>query len=254
MDWVGGKRREILSPLAPPHPITLPQRAQPHTPTSKHPIHRLMRQLDPQESRRIRRHRPRHRRREPRKKSPEPPIRVQAPNRATDRRPTFRALQPALDGIDGEDGDPHGDAGARPRDRHGRETELALRLAGDGVFGRQPALHVLVGGEISGGAGPVAGEGHGGAAEDAFDAAFGVELADDVEAVGVAGFLAGGEGFLALDLEEHFDALEGGGDEGHGDGGEEAGGGDLGDGEWGGGGGVRGEAADEGFAHVIALR
>lgn len=78
-------------------------------------------------------------------------------------------------------------------------------------------------------------------------------MADDVEAVCVAGFFPGGEGFLALDLEEDFDALEGGGDEGHGDGGEEAGGGDLGDGEGGVGGGLGGEATDEGFADVIAL-
>ena len=120
-------------------------------------------------------------------------------------------------------------------------------------MGGQSPLHILVCGEIGGGAGPVAGERHGRAAEDAFDAAFLVELADDVDAAGVAGFLPRREGFLALDLEEHFDALEGGGDEGHGDGGEEAGGGDLGDAEWGVGGGVRGEAADERFADVIAL-
>lgn len=56
-----------------------------------------------------------------------------------------------------------------------------------------------------------------------------------------------------MDLEEDFDALEGGGDEGHGDGGEEAGGGDLGDGEGCGGGSLGGEGADEGFADVVAL-
>ena len=56
---------------------------------------------------------------------------------------------------------------------------------------------------------------------------------------------------MALDLEEDFDALEGGGDEGHGDGAEEAGEGDLRDavGGWGGG----REGVDEAFAHVVAL-
>jgi hypothetical protein len=49
-------------------------------------------------------------------------------------------------------------------------------------------------------------------------------LSHDVYAAAVFGFLAWSEGFLALDLEEHFYALEGGGDGCHGDGGEEAGG------------------------------
>jgi len=55
---------------------------------------------------------------------------------------------------------------------------------------------------------------------------------------------------LALDLEEDFDALEGGGYEGLRDGGEETGGGELADGEAGGGDG--GEGADEAFAEVVA--
>ena len=127
------------------------------------------------------------------------------------------------------------------------------------IDGRHQPLHVLVRGEIRRGAWPVAGQRHGAAAEDTFDAALGVELAHDVEAAGVAGLFAGGEGFLALDLEEDFDALEGSGDEGHGDGGEEAGGGELGDGEGGGvggggGGGGGGEGGDEVFADAVALR
>ena len=57
--------------------------------------------------------------------------------------------------------------------------------------------------------------------------------------------------FLALDLEEDFDAFEGGGDEGHGDGGEEAGEGDLRDAVL-----VVGygrEGVYEAFPHVVAL-
>lgn len=119
------------------------------------------------------------------------------------------------------------------------------------VRGRHLAFDVLVRGEVGGGARPVAGEGHGAAAEDAADAAVGVELAHDVEAAGVAGLFAGGELFLALDLEEDFDALEGGGDESHGDGGEESGRGDLADAVL-----VVGygrEGLYEALAHVVAL-
>jgi hypothetical protein len=53
--------------------------------------------------------------------------------------------------------------------------------------------------------------------------------------------------FLALDLEEHFYAFHGRGDDSHGDGGEGARGGDLANRELGVGGHV-GEAADETFA------
>jgi hypothetical protein len=211
-----------------------------------------MRQFDPQKRRRIRRHRPRHRRRKPWEKRPQPPISIQAPHRPPDRRPPLRALQPALDRIHRKHRDPHRHARARPRHRNRTQTQLPLRLPLR-VLRRHPPLRVFISREIRRGAGPVARERHGRAAENAADAAVLVELADDVDATGVAGFLAGGERLLALDLEEDFDALEGGGDEGHGDGGEEAGGGDLGDGEGGGGGGLGGEGADEGFADVVAL-
>lgn len=210
-----------------------------------------MRQLDPQKSRRIRWHRPRHRGPHPRKKSPQTPTRIQPPDRPANRRSPLRALQAALDGIDGEDGDPHGHARGAARRHHGRQTQLPAPVA-VGVDGRHRALDVFVRREVRGRAGPVARERHGRAAEHAADAAFFVQLAHDVEATGVAGLFAGGELLLALDLEEHFDAFEGGGDEGHGDGGEEAGAGDLRDavlvvGD-------RGEGLDEAFAHVVALR
>ena len=213
-----------------------------------------MRQLDSQKRRRIRRHRPRHGRAHAWKKSSQPPTPIEAGNRAADRRPPLRALQATLHGIDGEHRDPHRHAGCPSRRHHSREAEIAGRVPVS-VFGCHFPLDVLVRREIRCAAGAVAREGHGAAAEDGFDAAFFVELADDVEAAGVAGLFARGEGFLALDLEEDFDAFEGGGDEGHGDGGEEAGEGDLGDGEWlgGGEGGGGGEGPDEGFAHVVAL-
>ena len=78
-----------------------------------------------------------------------------------------------------------------------------------------------------------------------------VELADDVEAAAVFWLLAGFERLLALDLEDDFDALKGGGDCGHGDGGEETCCGDLGDGEAVGG-GDGGDGGDDLFADVVA--
>lgn len=236
----------------PPHPRSQPKPPSlpPSSTTSKQPIHSLMRQLDPQKSRRIRRHRPRHRRPHPREKRPQPPTPIQPPHRPPNRRPPLRTLQPALNRIDRKHRDPHGHAGGPPGRHHRRQTQRARRLP-VGILGRHHALDILVGGEVRGAARPVAGERHQRAAEDGADAAFGVELADDVEAAGVAGLFAGAEGFLALDLEEHFDALEGGGDEGHGDGGEEASEGELGDRVGGGRGG--GEGVDEAFAHVVAL-
>lgn len=159
-------------------------------------------------------------------------------------------LEARLDGVDGEDGNPHGNTGSTTGGDDGADAEVAGGLAGDGVLGAEGALDVLVGGKVGGGAGAVAGEGGDAAAEDGADAALLVELADDVEAAVVFGLLAGAEGLLALDLEDDLDALKGGGDGGHGDGGEETGGGDLADGEavW----ADLGDAADYLLADTVA--
>lgn len=218
----------------------------------KHPIHGLVRQLHPQKCRRIRRHRPRQRRPNPRKKRLHPPTPINTPDHPPDRRPPLRALQPRLHGIDREHRDPHRHARGPSRRHHRREAQIARGFPVR-VFGRHFPLYVLVGREVCGASGAVTRERHYAPAEDAADAAFAVELPDDVESAGILGLFVGGEGLLALDLEEHFYALEGGGYERHGDGGEEACGGHLGDGEGLVGGGCGREAPDEGFADVVAL-
>ncbi|ROW04447.1 hypothetical protein VMCG_05012 [Cytospora schulzeri] len=185
---------------------------------------------------------------ESREEGPDPTPPVHLPDDAPDGDvPALGRLQPRLDRVDGEHGDPHGDARGGAGTRHGREAELAAGPARVRVQGRQPPLDVLVGGEVGGAAGAVPGEGGGRAAEDGAGAALGVQLADDVEPARVPGLLAGLE-LLVLDLEDDLDALEGGGDGGHGDGGEEAGGGDLADGERGAGRRGGGDGLDYGLA------
>lgn len=190
-----------------------------------------MSQLDAQEGSSVSRHRPSQRRRKPREESLVTTRPVQLLNDTANRHVALGGLQPALDGIDREDGDPHGDTGARASNSNRAQAELAAGLARDGVLGRQRLLDVLVGGKVSGRTGAVAGQSGDGAAEDGAHTALLVELADHVHATRVLGLLAGRELLLALDLQDHLDALKGGGDGGHGDGGEEAGGGDLGNGE-----------------------
>lgn len=192
--------------------------------------HRLLRQLDAQERSRVRGHSSGQRRAQAGEEGPEAAAAdVNLLDGAADSGVALSRLQPALDGVDREDRDPHGHA-SRTTGRHdGSEAQLAGLAVGR--LGREAALDDLVGGEVGGGAGPVAGEGHGGAAEDGAHAALLVELAHDVEAAAVLGLLARRELLLALDLEQDLDALEGRGDERHGDGGEEAGGRGLGDGE-----------------------
>ena len=210
-----------------------------------------MRQLHPQERRRIRRHRPRQRRPKPREKRPVPTLRIEPLHHPPNGNIPLRRLQPTLHSINREHRNPHRHARTRTRTRNSRQAELARRLARDRVLGRKRALDVLVGSEVGGGAGAVAGERGGGAAEDGAQAAFGVELAHDVGAAGVFGLFAWRELLLALDLQDDLDALEGGGDGCHGDGGEEAGGGDLADGEGAVGGDGAGRA-DDVFAEVVA--
>ena len=186
-----------------------------------------MRELHSQESRRVRRNRSCHSRRHTREESLEASASIQLLDRARNGRVTLSTLQAALDSVDGEDRDPHGDTGRATGRHDGGNAELA-RLAVL-VLGRQPALDRLVRGEVDGRAGPVARQSHYRSAVDRSDSALFVQLAHDVGAARVFGLLAGAQLFLALQLQEHFHALEGCGDDGHGDGGEEACGTDLGD-------------------------
>lgn len=193
--------------------------------------HRLVSQLHAQEGGSIGRHSTSQGRAEAREERLEAAPAVQLADDAAERDVALGRLQARLDGVDGEDGDPHGDAGGGTGAGDGRQAQLARGLAGDGVLGAQRALDVLVGGEVGGGPGPVAGQGGRAAAENAAHAALAVELADDVEAAVVLGLLAGRELLLALDLEDDLDALKGRGDGRHGYGGQEAGRGDLPDGQ-----------------------
>lgn len=160
------------------------------------------------------------------------------------------SLEARLDGVDGEDGNPHGDTGGATGSDDGTNAEVAGGLAGDGVLGAKSALDVLVGGKVRGGTRAVTGESSDAAAENGAHTTLLVELADDVETAAVLGLLARGEGLLTLDLEDDLDALKGGGNGRHGDGGKETSGGDLADGE-----AVRanrGDVADYRLADTIA--
>ena len=190
-----------------------------------------MRQLDTQESSSISRHRSRQRGRKAREEGLVTARPVKLLHHTTNRDVALRSLQPALDGIDREHGDPHSHTGTGTRNGNRAQAKLAASLAGNGILGRQRLLDVLVRGEVGGGTGTVARERGDGATEDGTDTALAVKLAHDVHAARVLGLFAGGKLLLALDLQDHLDALKGRGDGRHGDGGEEAGGGDLGDGQ-----------------------
>lgn len=186
-----------------------------------------MRQLNAQERSSVRRNGTSERRSKAREESLVAALAVQLADDASDGDVALGGLQAGLYGIDGEDGNPHGHAGTGTSACNGRQAQLAGGLAGLGIGRAQLALDDLVGGEVGGASGTVAGEGGCAATEDGAQAALAVELAHDVEAAVVLGLFAGGELLLALDLEDDLDALKGGGDGGHGDGGEEAGGGEL---------------------------
>lgn len=242
------------------HPRPLPQYPQalislPGAPSRKpllivkHLRHSLLRQFHTQERRRISRHRPSHRRSNTREESLEATTTIQLPRHTTNAHIPRTRLQLALDRVDGKHGDPHRDTRRTARGHDGRQTEVTSGLA-VGVFGAQVALRGLVRREVENGARTVAGQRHGGSAEDRPQAAFLVQLAHDVDAAGVLWLLARRELFLALDLQEDFDALEGRRDQRHGDRGEEACCADLGGAEL-----VVldcGEGSDERFAHVVA--
>ena len=212
-------------------------------------VHGLVRQLHAQEGCRVRRHGTRQGRANTGEEGLEAAGGMDALDRAADRGAALGRLQTRLDGVDRENGDPHSNTGGTTSSHNSRQRKRA-RETGLRVLGRQFPLHNLVCSEVGGGAGAVAGEGHGRATEDGANAALLVQLADDVNTARVLGLLAGSELLLALDLEEHLHALERGSDERHGDGGEETGGRNLCDGEL-----VvvdGGEGLDELLANVIA--
>lgn len=209
-----------------------------------------MRQLDAQERRRIRRHRPRQRRPKAREEGLEATTPIHLPHHAPNADVPLGRLQPTLDRVHREHGDPHGHARRRARRRDRQQAQLPAGLPRRGVYGRQPPLHVLVRGKVGRAAGPVARERGGRPAEDGPHAALAVQLAYDIQAAAVARLLARRE-LLVLHLKDDLDAFKGCRYGRHGDGGEEAGGGDLADGERAGGRGG-GECGDEGLAEVIA--
>lgn len=178
--------------------------------------------FNPKKSRRISRHSSRHRRPHSRKESLQPPTRIQPSDRPPYRGPSLRTLQPTLYRIDRKHRYPHRHPRRTPRRHNRRQTQRAripIR-----VLRRQPPLQILVRRKIRRGPRPVSCQRHGAPSEHAPDAPLPVQLPHDVNAARIPRLLAGLELFLALDLQQHFHAFEGGRDERHGDGGEEAGG------------------------------
>lgn len=186
-----------------------------------------MRQLNAQECSSVRRHSTSECRSKAGEESLVATLAVEFANDASDGDVALSGLQTRLDGVNGEDGNPHGHTGTSTGACNGRQAQLASRLASLRVCRAQLALNNLVGGEVSSASGAVTSEGSSAAAEDGAQAALTVELAHDVETTVVLGLFAGRELLLALDLEDDLDALEGGGNGGHGNGGEETGGGEL---------------------------
>lgn len=171
---------------------------------------------------------------------------------AADGGPTFGRLQSRLDGVDGEDGDPHGNTRSTTSSHDCGQAQFSGGIA-VGVLGAETALDILVDGKVGGGTRTITSQSHGTASKHRPNTTFLVELSDDIDTAIVLGLLAGGQLFLALDLEKNLDSLKGGCDEGHGDGGEEAGGTDLADGVLGGIvlDGDGGKVVDQSLAHVI---
>jgi hypothetical protein len=129
-----------------------------HTLSIQHFGQSLMRELHSQESRSVRRNCSCHGRRHTREESLEASASVQLLDRTGDGRVSLGTLQAALDGVDREDRDPHGNTGRATSRHDGGNAELA-RLAVL-VLGRQPALDRLVRGEVDGRTGPVARQSH----------------------------------------------------------------------------------------------
>lgn len=151
---------------------------------------------------------------------------VDRADRTADGRTARSTLHARLDGVDGEDGDPHGDTSSTTSRQDGGHRELPGDVAVL-ILGGEGALDVLVGGEVGGRSGTIPSERHGATPEDTADSTLLVQLADDIHSTGVLGLLAGWGWVLTLDLEQHLDTLERRRDQGHGDGGEETGSRDL---------------------------
>ena len=106
-------------------------------------VHGLVSQLDTEEGSRVGRHGSGEGRPEAGEEGLVAALGVQALDDAANRDVALGRLQPALDGVDGEDGDPHGDTGTGAGAGDGRQAELAGRLARDGVDGGELLLDVL---------------------------------------------------------------------------------------------------------------
>lgn len=212
-------------------------------------VHGLVSQLDTQEGGGVGGHGSAQSRTEAREEGLDTSLSVELADDASQRDVALGGLQTRLDGIDGEDGNPHGNTGSTTCSHDGGNAQLARGVA-VGVLGAELGLDDLVRGKVTGGSGTITGERGEGAAEDGADAALLVELADDVAGAAVLGLLAGRELLLALDLQNNLDALEGGRDGRHGDGREEAGGRGLGDGEAVGADGA--DARDDLLAEIVA--
>lgn len=197
-----------------------------HLRRSKRLVHKVVSQLDTQESSSIGRHSSSQSRAKAGEESFNATLSVEFANDTTQRDVALGSLQTRLDGINREDGNPHGDASTTTSGNDGGDAQLA-GLASDGVLGGEGALDVFVGSKVTGGTGAVTSQRGDGAAEDAADSAFLVQLADDVDAAVVLWLLAGRELFLALDLQDDLDAFKGGRDCRHGDRAEESGRRDL---------------------------
>lgn len=193
-------------------------------------VHGLVSQLDTQEGDSVSGHSSGQSRAEAGEEGLDTALSVELANDASQRDVALGSLQTRLDGIDGEDRNPHGNTGGTTSSHDGGNAQLARGVT-VGVLGAKLGLDDLVRGKVTGGSGTVTGKRGKGAAEDGADATLLVKLADDVAGAAVLGLLARCELLLALDLQNNLDALKGGRDGRHGDGREETGGRDLGDGE-----------------------
>lgn len=186
-----------------------------------------MRQFDAQERRGVGRDGPRERGSEAGEKGLDTTTSIELSDDGADGNISLGSLEARLDGIDREDGDPHGDTSGATGAGDGHETQLALWFPRGRITGGESALDVLIGGEIGGTPRTITGECGGRAAKDRPQAALGIKLADDVDSALVFRLLAWLE-TLALDLQYDLDPLEGRRDGCHGDRAEETRRGDLG--------------------------
>ena len=189
-----------------------------------------MGQLDTDESGGIGRDGSGESRAEAREEGLEAALAVQAADDAANSDVALSSLQAALDSVDREDRDPHGNTSSGTGHHDGRQAQLALGLARDRIGRGKLLLDDLVCDEVSSRAGAVAGQGSGRATEDGANTALAVQLANDVQRARVLGLFAGSKFLLTLDLKDDLDTLKWCSDGGHRDGREEAGKTDLAEG------------------------